>query len=150
MNAITTEIFTAILGTEEAWDKRTRKLRYGHVLKMYQDIHEQRFINEVMFPEWRKATKLLRALIPEDQRDVHFTPDETFGWLIQMCSEDCYFERFSDYLGVLVDRRCLFIFNEEKWAPEDPSEEEILALGIRPGIVPTKEFPDGSVQVTLF
>lgn len=148
MNDFTLRIFTDLLQSDEAWDKKTRELNYKWVL-------EQAHIYRYALYEPVQARLLARA--------VHLChvltklPDDCYQTILQDGREVEYFEDDEVAARFLGDEdpayRVSYIlsiwYGTYKWAPnmdfQIPTKEELLALGITPHVVPGK--PD---QPSLF
>ena len=152
MNPLTTRIITSILETEEAWHHETRRLRYQHVLAVYGQIREALFTDQVTFPAYGHAVALLRAVTADlGERERHFEWSADMDWwvLLECDRPDCPAMQAQRYLSELVESRILDAWNSERWQYEHPTEAEILALGIRPSLVPAVEIA-GNLQTSLF
>jgi len=157
VNQRTQEIITKLLDDEISWDKTTRELKFNRLIDAYRGWLESLFFEEVTIPVYSHVTALFRAVTREVDRDAHFEWDPGFWregvgcWLIKECSDICPIERHADYLHELIDRRLDHIWRAgDDWDWSGPSEEEVLALGIRPGAVPKVVDQHGNVQNTLF
>lgn len=143
MNELSTEIITEILSDDKAWDKKTRKLNYKWVIDAYEGERSYRFEEEVMLPRLLRAHRLFASWCGAELTEE--------GWLEDGMYSDWISEQLSDDMGIgygIVPglrerpyyRACYFekIWESEKWAWEEISEGEILALGISPTQVPSK------------
>jgi len=152
VNGITRSILEAVLGTEEAWDRKTRKLRYKHVIEVLGQVHEVRWLDEVYFPRMYRAMRLLKAIsecIPPEAFEEQELNGITGPWLVDPELEDIVQDRFSGqgYYRMTYFERS---WCSDEWGLDQPAEQEILDLGIRPNLVPAKEVGDGAVQESLF
>ncbi len=149
MNKLTKEIITQILMHDQnSWDKKTRELRINYVLKCYHDMREARFYDEVLFPRMLRAYRMMIAwgIFPENEFaeiSLGVQKEITGLWADNPEIADLVAERLcSDYTytktGVLRDTYISNIWHSEEWAQEEPTIEEINALGIKPSIVPSK------------
>jgi len=140
MNRVAETLLHNILGEAAAWDKKTRQLRYRHVLvRLYADL-ELEWYGLVYFRMYHRACALWRQSFPGELR-AHFFEQISFmgepdGWSI-IAEDDltCQWvlsEHLEHYCNVY------FLQQHPEWAHQDVSEEEILALGIRPKVVPDK------------
>jgi hypothetical protein len=151
VNEITRSILEPILQTEEAWDKKTRKLRYSHVMEVLGQVHEVRWLDEVYFPRMFRAMRLLHALStcipPEAFEEMDFY-GMTGPWLADPELEDIVQERLSGhgYYRMTYFERSWW---SDEWGLDQPTEQEILELGIRPNLVPGKRGKGGEWQASL-
>ena len=156
MNKITAEIISELLEEEFAWDKKTRELNYHAVVDTYHEIREHRFYDEIYWPRILRAMRLIKAMgiFPED-----IWSEETFGWYEEytgwwpIYAPDIN-ERFCEEITYKNGKWRQTYFNKfwtsEDWAWEQPEEEEILALGIKPNLVPKKRDRLGNLQPSMF
>lgn len=143
MNQITSEIIEEILLDERAWDKKTRELKYDWVIDAYRGEREYRFEEEVLMPRLKRAHRLLATWCNETLNAE--------GWLEDGNLSDAISEQFSAEWGVgygispglrerVYYRWCYFeaLWQSRLWEYEEPTKEEILALEIKPNLVPSK------------
>jgi len=133
MKDITKEIITELLKLDESWDKRTGKLRTAFVVKAYQDIREMRYYDEIWFPHMMRIMRLLRALqiVPKEAFSVETLGYgiEIEGWWITDPDWGSCIENELTY-GSNAAQRYLDRMWYEEWQWEEPTEEEILTLGV--------------------
>ena len=147
MNQLTKEIITELLQDENAWDKKTRELRYDVVLENYREIRAARFDEEVMLPRLKRAERMLSVWFGLELNDEGWLED----WEVcdalsnQLCGNSMY-----NVVGYPIKpglrerdfwRESYFskIWESPEWEIETPSQAEILALGIVPNQVPAKQ-----------
>lgn len=144
MNQKSSEIISELLKLEAAWDKKTRELNYKWVLEAYEGEREYLFQEKVMMPRLLRAHRLYASW-------CNATLDKD-GWLEDGELSDRLSDQLSNDMGMGYGiipglrerpyyRSCYFqnIWENTEWVQEQPSREEILALGIRPNLVPQKE-----------
>lgn len=161
MNKFAKETITSILQTEAAWDKDTRELRYKYVIHTYWNAREAFLFDEIFFPRMARAMRLMykMKIFPESawERNVSVGMNDEIPaeyWLTDPGISDDVMQRFSGPLYSKQDgtfRHTYFgaICDSDDYYLEEPTEEEILALGIRPSLVPAEE-RNGVMQKSLF
>lgn len=159
MNKRAQEIVSELLSLDEAWDKKTRKLRFDWVVDTYADVLTSRFYDEVLFPKMIRAFRLMIALgfACEDQFEsvsLGYHAEIPGIWAKNPDLVDLVSNRFSgEYVALCNGRfRDSYIgrwWNSPEWAYQELSEEDILSLGIRPTIVPAKVLSGGAVQPSM-
>ena len=137
MNAINKEILTEMLKAPEFWEPiKENRLVTGHRLKLRRVFDELRtakeimFYDRVLFPRTQRMMRLVKAMgiVPEhvgwQEREVGI--NQIF--MIWYPSEIAWQEYLSDYFSSYFQD----IWENDEWCCEEPSESELLALGIRP------------------
>ena len=146
MNQMTREILAELLLIEKAWDKKTRQLNYHWVIDNYRGTRAYKFDSEVLYPRLLRAHRMLAVW-----HDIPLTED---GWIDdydlsdalsdQLCGDSMYNVvgypivpglRHNQYFR---DSYFSKIWESEEWVMENPTEQEILAIGIQPTLVPAK------------
>ena len=153
MNEFTESLIRMVLDTEGAWDKHTRELLYGEVIDMYTKLRDVVVWEQVIKPTYAQAVALLRAFT--SQRNTfgaeHFEWDEDEDWwvLVECCNPDCQAMFLQGALANIADRVIGRRIDQNDMYYMEPTKEEVLALGIRPNLVPGIS-GRGFVQTTLF
>jgi len=129
VNEVTKQLLTTILSQESAWDKKTRALKYDEVITWLGNLQDYEYFYGVYWPCMLRAVQIAKAQgwppgcfqeISVNGEDIEWFCDD---WVVD------YLTGPGGYLsGVWYD---LYT--------ESPSQEDILALGIRPTMVPGKE-----------
>ena len=155
MNKLAKEIISEVLTLEDAWDKKTRELRHSWVLEAYHHIREVRFYDEIFFPRMLRAMRLIKAMgiVPEwawDEVDIGYDEELHGWWVIDPDWGDFIQNRFQYPNNWKRAGYFEAWWDSEDWAWEKPTKEEILALGIRPSLVPGKADKQGNIQPSMF
>lgn len=146
MNRKSTEIITEILSSEAAWDKKTRKLKYDNVIEWYREERAARFDDEVLYPRLLRAHRMLSVWCNATLGEDGWLED---GELSDALSDQLSGDSFYNVVGYPIvpglrsrqyyrESYFVHIWDGTEWAMEEPTEEEILALGIVPSLVPSK------------
>lgn len=144
MNDFTLQIFVPILQSDEAWDKKTRELRYGWVLEQAYQLRYALY-EPVRDRLYKRAVHLCKLLttIPEDAYQTILQD----GVEVEYFEDDCLTARFCgewDPSAYRVTYMESIWYGSFKWLPismdfQTPSKEELLALNIHPHLVPEKK-----------
>jgi hypothetical protein len=136
MNDLTKDLLLAILPTKEAWDRKGN-LRRSYVLGEVNRARDFLFYRTVMFPLYHRAARLLYVLWGNGKcKDEHFSTeelDETIGpalIVIECDRPTCHVQfDFSEMMQRFFE---FYHWNRHpQWRFEEPTEEEILSLGVR-------------------
>lgn len=162
MNELSKKILLEVLSKPTAWketknDKgeKVRELKYQFVIDELHGIREGMFYDKVLFPTYAHATGLLRAItqrVNPEWAALHFVWDDSIGgWLVGECNDPrCQGDMLSWGISEIVDAHNGPVWNSDEWRWEQPSKEEVLALGVKPNMVPEKVDKQGNVQASLF
>jgi hypothetical protein len=136
MNKLTVEILTPLLQDEDAWDKKTRQLRIAWVRDEYTKAREALWMDAVYFPRVYRLFSLLRSwgVFPENAftwEAFGFVQELQGWWLSDPCLSDVVLERFEDYFQGW--------WWQEEWEYEGFTVADVLALGVRPHLVPARQ-----------
>lgn len=144
MNAFGLQIFTELLHSEEAWDKKTRELRYHWVLEQAY-IYRYALYEPVQTRLYQRAVHLCHVLTGLAEEDYLTISQD--GVMVEYFADDCLTERFCGGGNHNPNDRISYIesiwYGTFEWALdmsfEVPTRQELLELGIRPNLVPSKE-----------
>lgn len=161
MNRTTKRVMTGLLQKEEYWDNKTRELYYAKLLEDYRHAREALFYDEIFFPRMMRAMRLIRSMgiVPDwawdDEATVGYFVEITGPWVIDPAWTDCIQSQFCGeifFTRTGKTRATYFSrwWQDEDWAYEEPTLDDLMALGILPTMVPSKTMKDGSVQEALF
>lgn len=139
MNEFTKQILLEILQREEAWDKKTRELKYDWVVDVAFGRRESLFVTEQM-RLIERAVHLCRLLtdLPEEAYQTILCDGEE----VEYFADECLTERFTGVDDTRVSYIAGIWEGYYPWAPDmsyDATKEEIYALPIRPNLVPAKK-----------
>jgi hypothetical protein len=140
LNGLTLKIFTDILHSEEAWDKKTRELRYEWVLSQAY-IYRYALYEPIQTRLYKRAVHLCHILTSLKEDDYATILQD--GREVEYFADDCVTERF---VGDPSACRVTYIesiwYGSYQWAldmsMQTLTKEELLALGIHPHLVPAK------------
>jgi hypothetical protein len=132
MQKLAQEILVNILKDDSAWDKGTKRkpkepeLRYRYVIDSLKETWDYEWGRQVMWPRYFRYTKLLYLLSDDEFRETHFAFD----------GDEIYLSECWDCQRRLDGKIDLYLWQyrlaHPEWELETPSEDEVLALGIRP------------------
>ncbi|MHC4311233.1 MAG: hypothetical protein ACYSW3_02035 [Planctomycetota bacterium] len=132
MQKLAQEILEEILRDDSAWDKGTKRkpkepeLRYRYVVDSLHEAWNHEWYRQVLWPRYFRYTRLLYAISDEKFRETHFAFDEDEIYL-----SECW--HCQQKLDAQID---LYLWKyrlaHPEWELETPSEDEVLATGIRP------------------
>jgi len=145
MNQSSERILRELLTEEVAWNSKDRSLRYGNTVDILNHRREFLFYSEVYFPRMARLFRtlvFLGALKEDDLETLEWDNGEEYPWPAEADVADRISSRMEKYFYWLTWQK--------GWEWEEPDKEEILALGIRPSLVPSKEYEDGTVQRSMF
>lgn len=136
MNARDQGILTDLLKSEEYWEPiRESRVITGYKLKLkkvYEDLHNFKqvlFYDQVYFPRAQRMMRLVKAMgiVPEavgwQEMEVGFDKSFMIWYPCQTDWQDFLSREFEPYFERLW---------YSEWMYEEPSEEEMMVLGIMP------------------
>lgn len=143
MNEFSTKIFTDLLRSDEAWDKKTRELKYDWVLSQAY-IYRQALYDPIQARLYARAVHLCHVLTSLSEDDYQQILQD--GQVVEYFADDCITDRFcgeGDPSAYRVSYIESIWYGTFAWAAnmdfEVPTKEELLAMGIRPHLVPDKK-----------
>jgi len=126
MNYITKKILGLILVNQEAWEKKTGELRYKWVMEQLSVGREAFFFKEIYWPRYKKLAMCYENNIMKDCEWGDVEVD--FGTIIVRSPVEYeHLDWFEERLRPFWE----LVWDSEDWTYEEPSQEEMLGLGIR-------------------
>lgn len=151
MNARTKTALQFLLSLPGAWDKEG-KLKYSQVLHDLADYREVTYYDEWYWPKAARCFRLIKALniypgAEWEKLNLGYQKETVIDWSYNLDPEN-------DEEVCLPDLFDCMFFDEiqvtwQEWI-DMPSQDEIMALGIRPPLVWEKVNQDSSVQPSMF